>query len=279
MLDCEHMMVAQAPTLAALLRDARTGVAVESVHAIASIHALACTNRANRDAIRRVGGVAVLVGIARVGTDDQKKHAGATLGILACDSMRTGRTSVHMNWWMSLTICAIATLSSTLYRIHVGDVTVASEDVFCAAEYDEARGAYGLVSESDAIDGLNTFGRFLHHPHTHADGVLGCTPVGIHVLSTIPPCLKYQTLMHEVVHYHQCTTTYDKNRLVPSEQMRALHPLRPIEHYEEHVDDSMFHDVTNLYPPEFWDVEFEARVLSKHKWTWLQSSRHLHRFG
>lgn len=270
---------AREATLEALLRDARTGVAVESDRAIASIYTLACTDRANRDVIRRVGGVAVLVGLARVGADEQKKHAVATLGVLAGDSTRMGRSRLaHSIIWVLrcslLTMCAMATLCC--FRAG-GGVTVASEDARCAADYDEARGAYGVVSESDAIDGLNTLGRFLHHPHTHADGVLGCTPVGIRVRSSIPPCLKYRTLLHEIVHYHQCAATYEQNRLVPPEQRRALQPLRPIGHYESHVDGAMFHDVTTLYPPEFWDVEFEARVLASqvatHGWAWFPTGR------
>ncbi len=294
-MPCEPSMYASAPhhsDVASLVQRVRIGTDDEKSMAATSLGVLACESKANRDQIRDAGGISALVALARVGTSEQRSHASSALAALGPETRnkptflerfedwsRAGPVEHHPLLTASFVVLSLLMvyIASTL-RGTVGIGVVFDQDAKCAEDYRRASQLYDgvVVHDAEAL-GENTNGQFRHTTRTHIDGALECIPVGIYILAHLPVCAKYRTLLHEVVHYHQCLTTHDKNRVLPPERMRSMHPLRPIWNYEPHVDRAVWEEVATHYPPEQWDVELEARALERFDGIWGGTSlfRHL----
>lgn len=266
----------------------RVGADEQKVHAAATLGILALERKENRDQIRQAGGISALVALARVGTSEQKLHASSALGTLGPETRCKTTSWRVLDWcddWLrvrhaqqTLLATLIIALTVTLHvDLHgtVGNDAGVDESAKCADDYHRALLMYESVYDAEAL-GENTNGQFRHTTQTNVDGALECIPVGIYILTRLPICIKYRTLLHEIVHYNQCLTTHDKNRLLPIERMRSIHPMRPVRNYEPHVDSAMWDDVVKHYQPEQWDIELEARVLEKLDGIYAGTSLYLH---
>lgn len=270
--------------IALLVGLARVGADEKKAHAAETLGFLALESKANRDQIRQAGGISVLIALARVGTSEQKLHASSALATLGPETRGKPTSCRVLDWcddWLhvrhvqkTLLATLIIVLTVTL-RGTVGNDASLDESAKCADDYHRALLMYESVHDAEVL-GENINGQFRHITQTNVDGALECIPIGIYILANLPICIKYRTLLHEIVHYNQCLTTHDKNRLLPIERMRSVHPMRPVRNYEPHVDSAMQNDVVTHYQPEQWDIELEARVLEKFDGMWGGTSLYLH---